>query len=142
MVRRRPLIALFFFLLGVPVCGCLLLMSVLATMAGGLGDGATGVAEHGSSAQLVLPFAIYFGCGTISALTTRRRVRRVSAVIGHLTIFACLLFVSVADAVTLLIIIGVVFTLFAVAWIRLLCDETSRIYQLTASRCVPAQGSS
>src|SRR5438445_222053 len=113
MVPRRPLTSVFFLLIGIPFCGYVLVMSVLANMLGGLSDNAHGGARV-ASAEAVLPFAVYFACGAASALSTRTLTRRVAAVVGHLAPFACLRSASGEDIFRALVILAVMFGVFAV----------------------------
>lgn len=132
MVPRRPAIAAFFLLLGIPFCGYLWIMVVLANSLGGMSDSAVGVAGAAAPVKVVLPFALYFACGASSALATQTGRRRMLAAVGHVAPFAGILFVGRGQVLGLLTILAFWFTVFAVAWIRILCSENSRLYQLTA----------
>ena len=133
MVPRRPAITAFFLLLGIPFCGFLWVMGVLGNSLGALSDSAVGMAGPVAPVKVVPAFALYFVCGASSALATRVEMRRMLAAVAHIVPVGCILFVGSGQVLGLLGILVFAFAVFSVAWVRMLCSENSRLYQLTTS---------
>ena len=132
MTPRRPAIAAFFLLLGVPFCGYLWLAAVLGNMVTGLSEGPVASGPI-APATLIIPFALYFSCGAASALSTRVSARKWFALVGHLMPFVFIPFFNGAEVMGLGML-TVCYGIFAVGWVRMICNENSRLYQLTARR--------
>ena len=122
----RPNYVARFLIVGILLTyGLMFLMTARGPFAGA-GDGA-GHFDSPPAAGIALPYAAYFLCGVVAAVSAKRGVRMTAAVVAHSAPFVSLAFADAESRTFFIVLAFIIYAVFGATWFRMLrrYDQTA-----------------